>query len=55
MTKETTVSNGPFYVSRWVKSQGEEALKFIKNEHYVGLHEAVSQGVYCPSKDRRPS
>lgn len=50
MTKETTVSNGPFYVSRWVKSQGEEALKFIKNEHYVGLHEAVSQGVYCPVK-----
>lgn len=48
MTKDTTLSNGPFALSKWIKSQGEEAVKFIKNDYYVGLRQAVSQGVYCP-------
>ncbi len=36
MTKDTTISNGPFALSRWVKSQGEETAKFINNKYYSG-------------------
>ena len=48
MTKQTTISNGPFAVSRWIKSQGEEALKFIKNERYTGPRLTELSGVYIP-------
>lgn len=46
MTKDATVSNGPFYVSRWIQSEGEEALKISKNKEYSGPREAVSSGIY---------
>lgn len=50
MTKDTTISNGPFALSRWVKSQGEETAKFIKNKYYSGPRKTDLGGVYIPLK-----
>lgn len=50
MTKDTTISNGPFALSRWVKSQGEETAKFINNKYYSGPRATNLGGVYIPLK-----
>lgn len=36
MTKDTILSNGPFYVSSWNTDQYMEALRITQNEHYAG-------------------
>ncbi len=46
MDKDSCLCNGPFYVSRWIKNEGEEALKISKNKEYHGDRSAVSSGIY---------